>query len=220
MSDPKTYPVIAIDGPAASGKSSVSKLLSQKLGFNHVDTGAMYRAITWRLLELGINAGNTEEVAEAVEKVDLDYDLVDGSLQQRLDGQDPTLFTKADHVSSNVSSVAKVPQVRALLVSGQRDLAKKGPLVMEGRDIGSVVFSDSPYKFYIDADPEVRAQRRAAEGSADAIKERDRVDSTRKNAPLVVAEDADVIDSTHLTLDEVVRQLLASLQEKGMNVKG
>ena len=134
---------------------------------------------------------------------------------QRLDGLDPTPYTKEDHVSAAVSNVASVPEVRALLVALQRGLLEHGNLVMEGRDIGSQVFPETPSKFYIDADPEVRAQRRAAEGSVEEISRRDRQDSTRKASPLKTAEDAIVIDSTHMSIEEVVEEVRRHLPDLG-----
>jgi len=218
MSSVESHIVIAIDGPAASGKSSVSQILAKQLGFAHIDTGAMYRAMTWRLLGLPVDTTNAEAIVAALETIDTDYSIEDGHLRQRLDGLDPTAFLKDDDVSASVSNVASVPEVRALLVASQQALLDVDNLVMEGRDIGSNVFPDSPHKFYIDADPEVRAQRRRAEGSADAIRERDKIDSTRKTAPLKVADNAVVIDSTKLTLDAVVAKVADILRDRGLAI--
>lgn len=199
--------VIAIDGPAASGKSSVAKQLASDLGFAHIDTGSMYRALTWRLLALGIDTSERELVVQALPGIGIETEIGEARLVQRLDGRDPTPFIKEDSVSAAVSDVASVPEVRELLVGLQRGLLERGNLVMEGRDIGSKVFPETPYKFYIDADPEVRARRRAAEGSVEKIAQRDQQDSTRKASPLTTAEDATVIDSTHLNIEEVVGEV-------------
>ncbi len=207
--------VIAIDGPAASGKSTVSRRLAADLGYAHVDTGSMYRALTWRLLELGIDTSDREQVAEALPRIRIETEIGGGHLVQRLDGLDPAPFIKEDRVSAAVSDVASVPEVRELLVGLQRGLLEHGSLVMEGRDIGSKVFPETPHKFYIDADPEVRARRRAAEGSVEEISRRDRQDSTRKASPLKTAEDAIVIDSTHMSIEEVVEEVLRHLPDLG-----
>lgn len=205
------HSVIAIDGPAASGKSSVARALAAELEFAHIDTGSMYRALTWRLLELGVDTKDPEQVKNALSEIQIDTEIGDGRLVQRLDGHDPIAFIKEDKVSGAVSEVAAVPEVRECLVGLQRQLLISGNLVMEGRDIGSHVFPETPYKFYMDADAEVRAQRRAAEGSVEQIATRDKQDSTRKAAPLAVAEGAQVIDTTYLSLEEVVAEVRSRL---------
>ncbi len=205
--------VIAIDGPAASGKSTVARRLATELGYSHIDTGSMYRALTWRLLALGIDISDPTAVAGALAQIDVKTGVEGGQLLQRLDGLDPTPYIKEDRVSAGVSSVASVPEVRALLVALQRGLLDYGDLVMEGRDIGSNVFPETPCKFYIDADPEVRAQRRAAEGQVDEIAHRDRQDATRKASPLTTAPDAVVVDSTHMSIEEVVQEVRRNLPD-------
>jgi len=213
-----TMMVIAIDGPAASGKSSVSRMLSEKIHYAHIDTGAMYRGVTWRLLDLGVDTSDSDIIVAALGDLNLECSLLEGKLSMRIDGLDPRPHIKDDQVNAAVSSVACVPAIREHLVTKQRQLSELGNLVMEGRDIGSVVFPDTPYKFYIDADPKVRAQRRRAEGSAETIGDRDRKDSTRSTAPLTVADDARVVDTTYLTLEGVVGELIGRLRLKGLDV--
>lgn len=207
--------VITLDGPAASGKSSVARLVAARLGRTYVNTGNMYRAMTWAVLAQGVDPADPEAVRAAAAAVQLDSPVADGQTQVRVDGR--VLSTddlNSDAVNAGVSLVARVPEVRERLVSDQRALTALGPLVMEGRDIGSVVFPDSRLKFYIDASEEVRAARRRAQGHADQVAERDRLDSTRKSSPLVVPEGALVIDNSHLTLEQAVEAVLAGVAER------
>lgn len=210
-------PVVTIDGPAASGKSSVARLVAQRLGWTYVNTGNMYRAMSWAVLGEGVNPEDLDAVRVASEKVVLESPVVDGQTQIAVQGRALTAADlNSDPVNRAVSFVARVPEVRTRLVDDQRALVRLGPLVMEGRDIGSVVFPDSPLKFYIDASEEVRAARRRAQGHADQVAERDRMDSTRKNSPLVVPQGATVIDNSHLTLEQAVEAVLAVLRERGI----
>ncbi len=209
--------VIAIDGPAASGKSSVAKLVARSLGRVYVNTGNMFRMITWAVLQAGIDSQDAALVAALEPSIVLDFTVVDGHVVASING---LVLTDAElnspEVNAAVSHVAQVPAVRARLVNEQRALAKHGALVMEGRDIGSVIFPESPHKFYIDASEEVRAKRRSTQGLSDAVGLRDKLDSTRKNAPLVLAEGALLIDSSDMTLDEVVASVLAALRKQGL----
>ncbi|MBX7212164.1 MAG: (d)CMP kinase [Verrucomicrobiaceae bacterium] len=208
--------VIAIDGPAASGKSSVAHLVAERLGWTFVNTGNMYRAMTWAILQRGVDPADSEGVARAAAEVSIDFDTANGQSTIRIDGRPPGPELTGDEVNKSVSIVAAVPAVRERLVASQRALAVLGPLVMEGRDIGTVVFPDAAFKFYIDASEEVRAARRRAQGHADSVGERDRLDTTRKTSPLVAAPDAIVIDSSHMTLPEVVEHVLAVLRGRGL----
>lgn len=208
--------VIAIDGPAASGKSSVARRVAERLGWTFVNTGNMYRLMTWAVLQRGVDPTDAEAVAKVAADVAIDFKTVDLETSICIDGHAPGPHLTSDAVNKAVSRVAAVPAVRERLVAGQRSLALVGPLVMEGRDIGSVVFPDSAFKFYIDASEEVRAARRKAQGHTDAVGERDRLDSTRKNSPLVTAPDAEVIDSSHLPLDQVVERVLSVLRSRGL----
>lgn len=209
--------VIAIDGPAASGKSSVAKLVARHLGRVYVNTGNMFRMITWAVLQAGIDSQDAALVAALEPSIVLDFKVEDGHVVASINGR---VLTDAElnssEVNAAVSHVAQVPAVRARLVNEQRALVKHGALVMEGRDIGSVIFPETPHKFYIDASEEVRAQRRSSQGLSDAVGLRDKLDSTRKNAPLVLAEGALRIDSSEMTLDEVVSRVLAVLNEQGL----
>lgn len=212
------HPVVTIDGPAASGKSSVARLVAQRLGWTYVNTGNMYRAISWAVVKEGVNPEDGDAVRAAAEKVVLESPIVDGQTQVAVGGQSLTAEElNSDPVNRAVSFVARVPEVRTRLVDEQRALIRLGPLVMEGRDIGSVVFPDSPLKFYIDASEEVRAARRSAQGHADQVAERDRLDSTRKTSPLVVPEGATVIDNSNITLEQAVEAVLVILREKGIS---
>jgi len=207
--------VITLDGPAASGKSSVARLAAARLGRVYVNTGNMYRALTWAVLARGANPADPDAVRSAAAAVVVESPVTDGQTQVRVDGRLLTTDDlNSDAVNAGVSLVARVPEVRERLVSDQRALAALGPLVMEGRDIGSVVFPDSRLKFYIDASEEVRAARRRAQGHADQVAERDRLDSTRKSSPLVVPEGAQVIDNSHLTLEQAVEAVLAGVAER------
>ena len=208
--------VIAIDGPAASGKSSVARRVAERLGWTFVNTGNMYRAITWAILQRGVDPADSAAVAQIAATLPIDFKTTDAQTSICIDGKLPGPELTGDAVNKAVSLVAAVPVVRERLVSGQRALALLGPLVMEGRDIGSVVFPDSAFKFYIDASEEVRSARRQAQGHTDRVGERDRLDSTRKASPLVTAPDATVIDSSHMTLDEVVERVLSVLRSRGL----
>ena len=206
---------VAIDGPAASGKSTVARILAERLGLVMVNSGAMYRAVTWKILENGLDVADQDKVAEAVDLMDIDCGVADGrstiSIDDRLLGDELT----SANVNANVSKVAAVPRVREILVQHQRAYLRTSDVVMEGRDIGSVVFPETPFKLFIDASEEVRRARRAAEGQADAVAARDEQDRKRKTAPLKVAEGAEVIDSSEMGIEQVVEKALEILRERG-----
>jgi cytidylate kinase len=210
--------IIAIDGPAASGKSSVARELARRLGFAYVNSGAMYRAITWHVLENGIDPNDSDRIAQLIQTLAIDCELKGKQSRILINNIDPTPYLREDRVNNEVSQVSTVPQVRQILVQKMRDYAHQDDLVTEGRDIGSVVFPETPYKFYIDASPEVRLRRRAAEGQRDEIAARDRADSLRRASPLIIAEDALVIDSSNLTIDGVVGEIIGRLKNKGLKV--
>ena len=207
--------IIAMDGPAASGKSSVARALACRLNFVYVNSGEMYRAITWHVLEQGIDPKATDHVAQLVQRFEITSDLRNNQSHVRIDDVDPTPHLRDDRVNNAVSAVSAVPQVRHCVDEKMRNYAQDHDLVVEGRDIGSVVFPDTPYKFYIDASPEVRSRRRAAEGQRDEIAARDRADSLRAAAPLVIAKDAEVIDTSTMTIDDVVNEIVCRLKSKG-----
>lgn len=238
MSDPTDPVIVAIDGTSASGKSTVSRLVARALGFLHVDTGSMYRAYTWKVLQAGIDPHDAAAVAALRDHFRYDCDFVEDApgprrLRNRLDGEDPGLAIRKSEVEQAVSAVSANPDVRTFLVAKQRDLVRFGNLVVEGRDIGTVVFPETPHKFYLDADASVRAQRRstdpsqlaanAAKGGAasapvqdvgKAIAERDRLDSSRKVAPLKMAGDAVYIDTTPYDAQGVADLILKRIREK------
>jgi cytidylate kinase len=216
MADPV---VIAIDGPAASGKSSVARTLARKLGYRYVNTGAMYRAVTWLVVSRGIPPADTSAVRAMLDSTVIDCGFSDGESIILLDGMDPSPHLNEAPVTASVSMVASVPEVRRRLVAKQRECARGSDVVMEGRDIGSAVFPDTPYKFYIDASLEVRAARRVKQGITDRIEARDRQDSSRPMSPLIIAEDAHVVDSSHLTIDGVVGEIIGRLKLKGLALR-
>jgi len=209
--------VIAIDGPAASGKSTVARLLAQRLGFLYVDTGAMYRTFAWLALEKGIDPASRPEVKGLIEETDFQAIEENSAVALRVNGVDPTPHIRQESVNSAVSAIAAIPELREFLVNEQRKLRTLFRLVMEGRDIGTVVFTDTPHKYFIDADPEVRAQRRQAEGQTDATAQRDEADRNRASAPLTRAADARLIDSTHLSAEAIADQILEEIREAGFS---
>ncbi len=212
----KNFYAIAIDGPAASGKSTVARRLAERLGLIMINTGAMYRAIAWASLKKNVDASDPEAVATMLRQIIISCGVSDGQSTILIDGIDPGRALREDQVNARVSQVAAVPEVRQLLVEKQRAFLKWDSLVMEGRDIGSVVFPDTPYKLYIDASEEVRLARRSAEGLTDVVSKRDEEDSKRENSPLIVAEGAAVIDSSEMNIDEVVEAALVELQKRGL----
>lgn len=218
MKTASAHTIVAIDGPAASGKSSVARQLARQLGFVYVNSGAMYRAITWFALERGISLGDKTAVAELAEKVPLRSTLRDRNSVLLIGDVDPEPFLHQDSVNDNVSFISSVPRVREILVDHLRRYALTSDLVMEGRDIGSVVFPDTPYKFYIDASPDIRLRRREAQGLRDRISARDKADSSRRASPLIIADDAHVIDSSSLTIDGVVGEIIGRLKLKGLTI--
>ena len=209
--------VIAIDGPAASGKSSVSRRLAKRLGFAYVNSGSMYRAVTWEVLRQGVDTTSAEDIAEVLSGSDIACGIGDdGDSFIRINGRIPDEALRDSSVNLHVSLVAAVPAVRNLVSARLRALAVDRDVVMEGRDLGSAVFPETPFKFYLDASPEIRQRRRTAEGQSDEIEARDKMDSSRKAAPLMVAGDARVIDTSHLTLDGVVAAMLDILRPLGI----
>ncbi len=214
------HPVIAVDGTAASGKSTFSRSLAERLGYVYVNTGAMYRGVTWYLQQRSIPLQDAAAVARTVESIGITTSVAGGQLTFRLAGIDPLPHAREGSVNEGVSLVAQVPEVRRLLVAEQQKLAADAPLVMEGRDIGSVVFPQTPYKFYVDASPEVRTLRRAQQGEADVIARRDAIDSSRKTSPLIRTGDAFFIDSSHVTVEEMVDLALRQLAGRGLAAAG
>jgi cytidylate kinase len=210
--------VVAIDGPAASGKSSVARALAKQIRFDYVNSGAMYRAVTWHVLNNRVSPGDAPAIIALLENTQIDCTLEDHISHILIDGIDPTPHLCDDRVNEEVSLVSSVPRLREILVGKMRGYAIDHDIVMEGRDIGSVVFPDTPYKFYIDASPDVRLRRRQAQGLRDQIAARDRADSSRRASPLIIAEDAHVIDSSNLTIEGVVGEIVGRLKMKGMEI--
>jgi cytidylate kinase len=209
-------PVIAIDGPAASGKSTVARLVADALGFVYVDTGAMYRAFAWAAMERGIDPADRAAVKTFIPQAAFLTHFDGPALRLEILGTDPAPHIRAERINATVSHIASIPELREFLVIRQRELRNHKPLVMEGRDIGTVVFTDTPNKFFIDADPEVRAARRQDQGQGDATARRDALDRARAVAPLTCAADAHKLDSTHLSAREIADRILAFLQERGI----
>jgi cytidylate kinase len=203
--------IIAIDGPSGTGKSSVSRALAERLGLPHLDTGAFYRAATVAVLEAGADPLDRERCHDVVKGIQIDQ----GGGHTYLNGRNVTEEIRVETIDLNVSAVSSHPEVRAIMVDQQRQWLRDrgGSGVVEGRDIGSVVFSDADIKIYLDARREVRAKRRAEERGketeevADAIESRDHFDSTRRTSPLTVPEGAVTVDTSDLTLNEVVDRL-------------
>jgi cytidylate kinase len=203
--------IIAIDGPAGAGKSTVSRGLAERLGLRHLDTGAMYRAVTFGVLERGIDPASAAEVADAAESMEI---AVNDSMVT-VDGVDATTAIRGRDVTAAVSSVAANAMVRDLLVERQRAwVDQHGGGVVEGRDITTVVLPDADLKLFVTASPRVRAERRVAETGGDvdqveaSIIERDRRDATRETSPMVVASDAVVVDTSEIAIDDVVERVL------------
>ncbi|MCX6937447.1 MAG: (d)CMP kinase [Verrucomicrobia bacterium] len=209
-----SFLIIAIDGGAAAGKSTTARALSSRFNFLHIDTGSYYRALTAELLRRGLNPAEVAAVESALAELPLGTVLDGRRAQIEVGGRlVPEAELRGPAVNAAVSHFAALPAVRAALLAYQRDQARIARehrfagLVMEGRDIGTVIFPDADFRFFLHADPEERARRRAAEGQQDSIAERDRLDSTRKAAPLLCPPGAIDIDSTFLSLDEVVARV-------------
>ncbi|MBV8901310.1 MAG: (d)CMP kinase [Verrucomicrobia bacterium] len=210
------HSVIAIDGPAASGKSSVARRVAAELRFAYVNSGSLYRAIAWLANDRAVKPDDSQAVAKLLSQTSFRFDLRNNASAISIDGVDPEPHLRSEAVNNVVSKISALNVVREFLLGPLRQYAEQANLIMEGRDIGSAVFPDTPYKFYIDASPEVRARRRAAEGQQDNLSSRDRLDASRTIAPLKIAPDAEVVDTSDLSLDQVVALVLRRLEEKGL----
>lgn len=211
--------VICIDGPAASGKSTVSKLIAEMSGIKYVDSGALYRIATWQALEAGIDTNDAEAVAKFITGLKVDFVVKGNRVAYEVNGEEPGDKIRTPEINKHVSPVSAVPEVRTIVTKWLRDMRSVGDIVVEGRDIGSVVYPDSPYRFYLDADAETRTARRYKEDiqkgfiqNADQVKasllNRDKIDSSRKTAPLKIPEGAIVIDTTPLTAEQVAAKII------------
>ncbi|HWP50485.1 MAG TPA: (d)CMP kinase [Clostridia bacterium] len=216
---------IAIDGPSAAGKSTVARGLAQKLGFIYVDTGALYRSIGYYAHRHVSDTTDAAQVVPLLSEINIEMKYVDGLQRMLLNGEDVTEGIRQPEMSMVASNVSAIPAVRSFLLDLQRDLAKANNVVMDGRDIGTVVLPDAKVKFFLTAAPEARAYRRFLEynekGQTVALvtilaetKQRDYNDSHRAAAPLCQADDAILIDSTHMTLHETLEQMTAIIKER------
>ncbi len=211
--------VIAVDGPAGAGKSTIAKIIANKLNINYIDTGAMYRAITYKCLKNNVNVENSEEVVELAKSTEIDFKDNNIYLDKKIVNDE----IRTVDVSNNVSKVSKIKEVRKLLVDVQRNIGSKSSVILDGRDIGSVVFPNADYKFYLIATPEERGTRRFKEMKNKGydvnldeiikdIVDRDKMDMNRKFAPLVKAKDALEIDTTGKTIDDVVDEVVSKIK--------
>lgn len=214
--------IIAIDGPSGAGKGTVARALAARLGYRHIDTGAMYRALAWKASQDGVDLADEAAVAALGERARFDVEA--GRIT--IDGLDVKAAIRTPEIDKAAAAVARHPAVRRVLVARQRSFGEGGGVVMEGRDIGTVVFPDADVKIYLDASPEERARRRAADPAhtsskdtqlsdvATALAERDRSDSTRAVSPLSVAPDATVLDTTGVPIEGVIEQVLVLVRSR------
>jgi CMP/dCMP kinase len=218
--------IVAVDGPSASGKSTVSRKAAQALGFVYVDSGALYRGVTWKCVKAGVDVKDSQAVTNLLIRMNMELVLRDHAVGYLIDREDPGQDIRGEAVRERVSDIAAQQAVRVYIVEKLRLMTKFGSLVMEGRDIGTVVFPDTPYKYYLDADPEERARRRAAEiqkaeGTDDvdavmnSLRRRDEKDSNRATAPLQIALGAKIINSTRMSIDQVVETIVSDLKRAG-----
>jgi len=209
--------VIAIDGPSGSGKTSTAKLLAEKMNFYYCDSGSLYRAITYHFINREIDLENTFEIANELKQIRIKYDIVSNDII--LNSEYVTDFLRTDKVTNNVSKVSSIKIVRDFLISVQRMLGQNNNIILDGRDIGTTVFPNADYKFYIDADIKVRAKRRFKEIDAEnnhqnyenilkMMRKRDSYDQNREHSPLSIAKDAICIDTTDLSLNEQVDKII------------
>lgn len=206
--------VIAIDGTSASGKSTNAKLIAKALGFVYVDTGAMYRTLSWYCLKHGIDVNDEKAVAAACRKWKTTLECVNNHVRLAADGYYPEKEIRTAEVSAAVPHVAAVAKVRVWMKKTQRDCLQFGNLVMEGRDIGTNIFPESDYKYYLDAHLEERSRRRAAEGVNENLAARDQRDSQRAAAPLMIALGAKIINNSGMTAEQTSKQIIDDFRSR------
>ena len=219
--------IIAIDGPSGAGKSSVAKLLSKKLGMVYVDTGALYRTIGLYVYNKGIDKSENEKIIASLPEIDLKLTFENGSQHVLLNGDDVGDTIRTQTIAAYASAVSAIPEVRAFLLDTQRNIAKENSIIMDGRDIGTVIFPNAEIKVFLTANDVSRANRRLAEllekGEDTTLEkvllqmqERDRNDSTRATAPAIPADDAVILDNSELDLEGTAAAILKIIQEKGL----
>lgn len=208
--------VVAIDGTSASGKSTTARLVARALGFVYVDTGAMYRTLAWYCLSHGVDVHDAKRVGAVLGKWKASFDCEAGRVRMLVAGHYPEREIRTAETSAAVPHVAAVPKVREWMKRAQRDCVRFGSLVMEGRDIGSNVFPETPFKYYLDASIEERARRRAAEGVVENLAARDRRDSERAAAPLMIPLGAMVINNSGVSAEETCRRIVDDVQTRRM----
>ena len=215
---------IAVDGPAGAGKSSISKVVANTLGYLYIDTGAMYRAVTWAVLDQDLNPDDQAQVESILPSLELTMEPSDASCKVFIKGRDVTGLIRQQAINDNVSKIASYKAVREYLVERQQAMAQVGGVILDGRDIGSVVLPDAELKIYLTASVEARAKRRWLEVKGtdneqplveiqESVQNRDEMDKNRKESPLVCVEDAIVVDSSNLTFEETVAHILTLVQE-------
>ncbi len=215
--------IVAIDGPSGAGKGTIARAVASRLHYRHIDTGAMYRALAWKAHRQGLDLSDDG----AVSAIALESDLEVGEGRVRVDGHDVAAAIRTPVIDSAAAAVARLPGVRAALITRQRAMGAEGGVVMEGRDIGTVVFPSADVKIFLDASPEERARRRANDPAhsagpsalsdvATALEERDRSDRTRATSPLTQAPDAVVVDTTGLSIDEAVARVLEVVYSRSL----
>ena len=216
---------IAIDGPAGAGKSSISKVVANELGYLYIDTGAMYRGVTWAVLDSHVDVNDQKEVEALLPSLDLTLEPTASACKVFVKGQDVTNLIRQQQINENVSTIASYKGVREYLVERQQAMAAVGGVILDGRDIGSVVLPDAELKIYLTASVDARAKRRWLEvqGTSNEqpledikknVESRDEMDKNRDESPLVCVEDAIVVDSSNMTFDETVKHILHLVQER------